>query len=152
MLSNVESQLKRFLDLQSGSVFEVKCLCSRWREWDRKGCHSHQHYNIDFLWYEELGIWIWSWYLQWLQNAKTLNVEVFNFISQNSWKTGIPNLWTCHFESSEDIMTKFKSQALHVIRIKYSKAGGSGNPVFLITALWNIGILIHKQDNRAKHF
>ena len=32
------------------------------------------------------------------------------------------------FEASEDIMTKFKSQALHVLRIKYSKAGGSGNP------------------------
>ena len=35
-------------------------------------------------------------------------------------------------------MTKFESQALHVIRIKYWKAGGSGNPPSLIHALWNI--------------
>ena len=28
-------------------------------------------------------------------------------------------LKTCYFEASEDIMTKFKSQALHFIRIKY---------------------------------
>ena len=26
---------------------------------------------------------------------------------------GIPTLRTCHFEASEDIMTKFKLQALH---------------------------------------
>ena len=29
---------------------------------------------------------------------------------------------------SEDIITKFKSQGLHIIRIKYWNAGGSGNP------------------------
>ena len=59
------------------------------------------------------------------------------------------------FESSKDIMTKFESQALHVIRIKYWKAGESGNPrnpPSLIPALWNIGILLHKQATRAKHF
>ena len=39
-------------------------------------------------------------------------------------------------------MTKFESQALHVIRIK--KAGGSGNPPSLISALWNIGTFLHK--------
>ena len=38
-------------------------------------------------------------------------------------------------------MTKFKSQA-----------GGSGNPIFFIPALWNIGILLHKQAIHAKHF
>jgi hypothetical protein len=32
-----------------------------------------------------------------LQNAKTLNLEVFDFISQNSWKTVIPALKTCFF-------------------------------------------------------
>ena len=61
---------------------------------------------------------------------------------------GIPTLKTCYFEASEDIMTKFKSQALHVIRIKYWKAGGSGNPPSHIPALWNIGILLHKQAKR----
>ena len=33
-----------------------------------------------------------------------------------------------HFiEASEDIMTKFKSQAFHIIKIKYWKAGGDGS-------------------------
>ena len=38
-------------------------------------------------------------------------------------------------------MTKFKSQALHIIRIKYWKASGSGNPPSLIPALRKIAIL-----------
>ena len=54
---------------------------------------------------------------------------------------GIPNLRTCHFEASEDIMTKFKSQALHTTRIKYWKASGSGNPPSFIPALQKIAIL-----------
>ena len=57
-----------------------------------------------------------------------------------------------HFEASEDIKTKFKSQALHIIKIKYWNAGRSGNPPFLIHVLWNIGILIHKQATLGKHF
>ena len=65
---------------------------------------------------------------------------------------GIPNLRTCHFEASENIITKFKSQGLHIIRIKYWKASGSGNPSSLIPALWNIGILLHKQATLGKHF
>ena len=40
-------------------------------------------------------------------------------------KTGIPSLRTCHFESSEDIMTKFESQVLHVISINIKKTDGS---------------------------
>ena len=38
-------------------------------------------------------------------------------------------------------MTKFKSQALHIIAIKYWKASGSGNPPSLIPALRKIAIL-----------
>ena len=38
------------------------------------------------------------------------------------------------------------------LRIKYWKAGGSGNPQSLIPVLWNIGILLHKQANRTNHF
>ena len=60
-------------------------------------------------------------------------------------KKGIPNLKCWHFEVSEDIITKFKSQGLYIIRIKYWNAGGFGNPPSLIPALWNIGILLHKQ-------
>ena len=53
----------------------------------------------------------------------------------------IPTLKTCYFETSEYIMTKFKSQALHIIRIKYWKASGSGNPPSLNPALRKIAIL-----------
>ena len=54
---------------------------------------------------------------------------------------------------SEDIMTEFKSQTLHVIRIKYWKVGGSGNRyLFLIPALLNIGILLQQQAILGKHF
>ena len=31
----------------------------------------------------------------------------------------ILTLKTCYYEASEDIMTKFKLQALHIIRIQY---------------------------------
>jgi hypothetical protein len=59
-------------------------------------------------------------------NKNKLRGLQFHFI--NSWKTVIPTLKTCYFEANEDIMTKFKSHALHIIRIKYWKASGSGNP------------------------
>ena len=49
-------------------------------------------------------------------------------------------------------MTKFKAQALHIIGIKYCNVGGNGNPLSLISALWNSGILLHKQATHAKHF
>ena len=52
----------------------------------------------------------------------------------------IPTLKTCCFEASEDIITKFKSQALHILKIKYWKASGSGNPPFFISALRKIAI------------
>ena len=32
------------------------------------------------------------------------------------------------------------------------KAGGSGNPAFLIPVLWKIYILLHKKATRTKHF
>ena len=53
----------------------------------------------------------------------------------------IPTLKTCYLEASEDIMTKFKSEALHIIRIKCWTASGSGNPPFLIPALRKIALL-----------
>ena len=49
-------------------------------------------------------------------------------------------------------MIKFKSQALHVIRIRYWKAGGSGNLPSFISTNWNIGNLLYKQATRTKHF
>ena len=62
----------------------------------------------------------------------------FHFIKR--WKIIIPTLKTCCFEASEDIITKFKSQALHILKIKYWKASGSGNPPFFISALRKIAI------------
>ena len=41
-------------------------------------------------------------------------------------------------------MTKFKSQALHYIRIKFWKTSGSGNPPSLISALQKIAFLVLK--------
>ena len=41
-------------------------------------------------------------------------------------------------------MTKFKSQALHIIRIKYWKSNGSGNTPSLIPALRKIAIYVLK--------
>ena len=59
---------------------------------------------------------------------------------------GIPTLRTCHFETIESIMTKFKSQALHTTKIKYWKTSGSGNPPFLITALQKIAIYVSTKN------
>ena len=50
-------------------------------------------------------------------------------------KTDILTLRTCHFEASEKVTTKFKLQAVHIIRFKYWKAGGRGAPPSLIPAL-----------------
>ena len=56
-----------------------------------------------------------------------------------------------HFEVTEDIMTKYKSQGFLIIRIKYWNASGSGSPPSLIPALWNIGILLHKYAKLHKY-
>ena len=87
-------------------------------------------------------IWIWLWYLCWLQNAKTLKLKCLFFSHFMIWNSRplISKSW--HFAASEDIMTKSKSQGLHIIRIKYWNASGSGPPPSLILAHWNIGILL----------
>ena len=72
--------------------------------------------------------------------------EVFNFITQSGWKKDISTLKSWHFEASENIITKFKSQGLYTMKIKYWNASGSGFPPFLIPALQNIGILLHKKE------
>ena len=67
-----------------------------------------------------------------------------------NWKPLSLKCW--HFEASEDIMTKFKSQGLYIIRIKYWNVSGSGLPPSLISPLRNIGILQYKQAELSKHF
>ena len=64
---------------------------------------------------------------------------------------GISTLKSWHFEANEDIITKFKSQGLYIIEIKYSNASGSGFPPSLIPALRNIGILHYKKTKLCKH-
>ena len=51
----------------------------------------------------------------------------------------------------KNLITKFKSQGLYTIKIKYWNAGGSGFPPSLIPALWNIGILHHEKAKLRKH-
>ena len=77
-----------------------------------------------------------------------------------------PLRWNAHFPAilwseskfqvlafwSQDIMTKFTSQALHIIRIKSWKANGSDPPLSFIPAFWNIGNLLHKQATRVHVF
>ena len=63
------------------------------------------------------------------------------FICFMKWNWKPLSFKSCHFEASKDIMTKFKSQALHIRRNKYWNASGSGNPPSLIPVLRNIAIL-----------
>ena len=44
------------------------------------------------------------------------------------WNWRPLSLKSCHFEARKDIITKFESQALHIIRIKYWKTSKSSNP------------------------
>ena len=70
-------------------------------------------------------------------------MSVFQLFYEMKLKTSLfLKFW--HFKASRDIITKFKSKALYVIRIKYQKASVSGNPPSLI--------LLHKQATRTKHF
>ena len=50
----------------------------------------------------------------------------------------------------KNIMTKFKSQSFHIIRVKYWNAMGSGSPPFIISAHWNIDILHYKKAKLLK--
>ena len=54
------------------------------------------------------------------------------------------------YEASKD-MTKFKPQALLIIRINYCNAGRSGNPPSLIFSVWNKDILLYKKATCAKN-
>ena len=84
-------------------------------------------------------------HLHWLQNGKSLKLRCLFFSHFIIWNWRPLSLKSWHFEASEDIMTKFKSQVLYIIRIKYWNAGGSSNPPSLIPTLWNLGILLIKR-------
>ena len=56
---------------------------------------------------------------------------------------GIPTLRTCHFEASEDIMTKFKSQGHH---IKCSEPSpGAAKPVNCAYWIFTFQIVLLKK-------
>ena len=119
-------------------VYEVKCLCSRGQEWGEGDRVATPTKLLIFNSYDMKSLW-----------------GKFGYDILTGFKMASPQSWDAlswHFKASEDIMTKFKSQALHIIKIKYWNAGWSGNPPFLILALWNIGILLHKLVTRTKHF
>ena len=73
-----------------------------------------------------------------------VGMPVFQHFMKWNWRPLSLKFW--HFEASEDIMTKFKLQGVHIIRIKYWNARGSGPP----PSLWNIDIFLHKQAKRCK--
>ena len=68
-------------------------------------------------------------------------ILVIAMMAVASITNGKSTLLSIHLEASEDIIAKFKSQSLHIIRIRHCNAGGSGNSPSLIPALWNI---VHK--------
>ena len=76
-----------------------------------------------------------------------VGMPVFQLFYEMKLKTS--KSW--HFEVSEDIMI-FRSQGLHIIRIKYWNASGCGSPTSLIPAhCSNIGILHYKQAKLRKY-
>ena len=88
-----------------------------------------------------------TWGLKFVHNIFTgfkmaspkLGCLFFSYFMKRNWRPLSFKSW--HFEVSEDIRTKFKSQALHIIRIRCGNATGSGNSFLLIPALWNISTL-----------
>ena len=69
-----------------------------------------------------------------VMKLKTSNFKVLAFCSQ----------WRYH--------DQIQITSFHIIRIKYWNASRSGSPPTLIPALYNIGILLHKQATLGKHF
>ena len=71
-------------------------------------------------------------------------------LASKNWRPLSFKCW--HFEASEDIISKFRSQGLYyIIRIKYWNVSGNGSPPSLIPILWNISILYYKQAKLRKH-
>ena len=140
-----------FMDVHSGSkcLPRVACLWIKMSMFQRAGMRKGGlplppaiQYLILMIWRAcDLNMFLISSLASKCQDFKPADFKLrflqFHFIKQ--LKNGHSN-----FEDFEDITTKFKSQALHVIRIKYWKAGGSDNPPSFNPTLLNIGILLHK--------
>ena len=83
-----------------------------------------------------------------VSKCQDLGCPFFSHFMKWNWRPLSLKCW--HFEASEDIMIKFKSQGLYIIRIKYWNASGSGPLPSLIPTLWNICILHYKQAKLPK--
>ena len=81
----------------------------------------------------------------------SLAIKCQHFKLRGLLQKGISTLKSWHFEASEDIITKFKSQGLYTIKIKYWNASGSSFPPSLIPALQYIGMLHYKKAKLRKH-
>ena len=104
-------------------------------------------YDIKTLWFE-FGNYIFTGFkMPTLLNWNVLFSAIF---IRWHWRPLSLKCW--HFVASEDSITKFKSQGLYTIKLKYWNANGSGFPPSLIPALWNIDVLLHKQATWIKHF
>ena len=62
--------------------------------------------------------------LIWLQNSKSQKLEWSVYSCFMIWDEKALISKSYYFEASKDIITKFKSQALHIIRMKFWKVGG----------------------------
>ena len=72
-----------------------------------------------------------------------------HFIIKWNWRPVSLKSW--HFKANEDNITKFKSQGIYTLKIKYWNANGSGFSPSLLPALQNIGILHHKKAKLPKY-
>ena len=71
-------------------------------------------------------------------------MTVFSAVLWNKIEGLYISIKSCHFEARKNIMTRFKPQALHIIRMKHWNASGNDNPPSLILALRKIAIYVLK--------
>ena len=129
----------------SKCLVQVACLWSKMPMFQRSvmregGLLLPLSFFIWFLWH----IFLWGKFVYDIftgfKMASPQSWDAHRFMNWN-WSPLYLKSW--HFEASVHIMTKFKSQALQIIRIKYWNSAGSDNPPSLIPAHWNISILLH---------
>ena len=79
----IKGRISEWMSCEKSVIFffykSCKCLCSRGQECGREDCHSHQLFNIWFLWHKVLVIQLWWWYLHLIQNDKALKLGCLFF-------------------------------------------------------------------------
>ena len=110
-------------------VRRLACLWSKMPMFQRAGMREGGEplalafqYLIIMIWkYCDLNLVVISSVASKCQDFK-VGMPVFQPFMKWNWRP--LSLKCCHFEASEDVMTNFKSQGLHIIIIKYWNAGG----------------------------